>query len=364
MDKTKEISLPIDGRVIVISDIHGEIILFKKLLKKVNFSNKDYLIINGDLCEKGSNSAEVVQYMMKLTSKYPNVHVIEGNCDTLVEDLLDENPKLITYLSNRKHSLLNEWLKELSFHLDEHTKVQEVKKILVEHYSKEMNWLLDLPTVIETDEYLFVHAGVENCDNWKDTERYAAISMPAFLEKEHRSNKYVIVGHWPVVNYSTDIPNNNPIIDEKKKIIAIDGGNVIKSTGQLNAFMIDRKPTGDLFSYTYADNSPTRKVIRNFSEEREMIGCISYPNYHINPIEKGNHFTLCSQVDTNKQLYIKNEYICQNENGRYTVKSDLSCAQLSVKKGEVVSVIDDTCSGYTLIKKEGKVGWIDKSSLT
>ncbi len=52
MEKIKKLSIPNDVRVIIISDIHGELDLFKELLYKVNFNDEDYLIINGDLCEK------------------------------------------------------------------------------------------------------------------------------------------------------------------------------------------------------------------------------------------------------------------------------------------------------------------------
>ena len=45
MEKIKELSIPNDVRVIIISDIHGELDLFKELLHKVNFKDEDYLIL-------------------------------------------------------------------------------------------------------------------------------------------------------------------------------------------------------------------------------------------------------------------------------------------------------------------------------
>ncbi len=69
------------------------------------------------------------------------------------------------------------------------------------------------------------------------------------------------------------------------------------------------------------------------------------------------------QIETNKRLYVKNEYIKQNEAGDYTVKTDISCAQISVRKGDIVLLIDDSCTGYDLIKKDGVEGWIEKGLL-
>ncbi len=48
---------------------------------------------------------------------------------------------------------------------------------------------------------------------------------------------------------------------------------------------------------------------------------------------------------------MKNEYIRQRESGEYTVKTDISCAQIGVRKGDIVSLIDGSCAGYDLIKK-------------
>ncbi|MCA1058891.1 metallophosphoesterase [Rossellomorea aquimaris] len=362
MNKITRLKLPPSGRIIVISDIHGELNLFTKLLKKVNFNSEDYLIINGDLCEKGENSKGVVRHIMELCGCNHNVYVTEGNCDTLVEDLVGENPKLMNYLSSRKHSILKEWADEAGFEIKEDTSVQELKRVLTRHVPAEIRWLLDLPTAIETDDYIFVHAGLEDKENWRETDRLAAITMPAFLEKSHCSGKYVIVGHWPVVNYSKNVPSNNPIVGEDKKIISIDGGNVIKSSGQLNAFIIHRAASGDTFSHTHIDYHGTCEVKKDF-KPGHMLGNISYPNYELVPLQHFEHFTLCKQVETNEQLYVKNEYLHRSADGTFWAKTDLSCAQISVKTGEVISVVDDTCTGFDLIKKNGEEGWVPKEVL-
>ena len=363
MDKIHHLSLPKHARIIVISDIHGELQLLKKLLEKVNYSKEDYLIINGDMCEKGHDSQGVVQYVMALYEQHPHVYVTEGNCDTLVEDLLQENQELIDYLCKRRHSILNEWLDELGITVIEKTRVQEIKKVLTQHFPREIKWLCDLPTAIETEDYIFVHAGLADIKHWKDTERLQAIRMPAFLDKSHQTEKFVVVGHWPVVNYPSDIPSHNPIIDLEKKIIAMDGGNVVKNTGQLNAFIIDRNSDGDQFSFTYVDHFKASTILKDYKAERAMKGSIVYPFYNIVPLEKNQHFTLCRQQETDQLFYVKNEYIKQDGTGIFVVKTDVSCAQLSVGEGDLVSIVDDTCTGYTLVKKDGLEGWLPKSIL-
>ncbi|MCT2537266.1 metallophosphoesterase [Aquibacillus koreensis] len=358
MEKIKQLSIPSNARIIVTSDIHGEIDLLKSLLKKVNFNEHDHLIINGDLCEKGSNSKEVIRYVMELTKSNPQVHVTEGNCEALIEELMNENPKLINYLCARKHSVFNEWLAEQNYTVHEDASIQQVKEIIISNYAEEIKWLTALPTAIELDQYIVVHAGLEKLNNWQETERETALTIPSFLEKEHLSDKYVIVGHWPVVNYAVDLPCHNPIIDHKKKVISIDGGNVIKSDGQLNAFIIERLEGEDRFTHTYVDYLPIRKVREDFMADPEMVGTISYPNFEVTPMEKRQHFTLCKYENYNHIIYVKNEYLYKNDAGIDMVSGGISCSQLSVNKGDTVSVFDATCSGYTLVKKDGVVGWI------
>ena len=179
--KIKTLSLPESVRVIVISDIHGELDLLKSLLKKVNFNREDYLIINGDICEKGSNSLDVVRFIKALSEEYPNnVHVIEGNCDTLVDELLEADPWILTYISKRKNTLINDCLSNLQLNLETISNIHVLREILLKNFGSEMNWLHTLPTAIETDHFIFVHAGLHADEDWKETSRESAITMPSY----------------------------------------------------------------------------------------------------------------------------------------------------------------------------------------
>lgn len=102
------------------------------------------------------------------------------------------------------------------------------------------------------------------------------------------------------------------------------------------------------------------EVIADFNSDSTMQGGVTYPYYYIEPVKKMQDYTICRQKKTNKLLTVKNEYIKQLESGEYTVKTDISCAQISVRKGDIVSLIDGSCAGYDLIKKDGIEGWIEK----
>lgn len=68
----------------VISDIHGNLDVFKKLLNTINFSfEKDELILLGDYVDWGKDSLKTLLYVMELDEKYENVHVLIGNHDLM-----------------------------------------------------------------------------------------------------------------------------------------------------------------------------------------------------------------------------------------------------------------------------------------
>ncbi len=348
LDKTK--------RSIVISDIHASLQLFKRLLNKLKYTSEDYLFINGDLCEKGPASLEVIEYVRSISKESTNVFVTKGNCDVLFSYVFNGVEGITSYMKRQKHSVLNEMLAKYDKSLEDFSNVQELAHFYRHYFLDELEWLETLPIAFETDDFIIIHAGIENIENWEHTEEQFALSAPAFYEKEHQADKPVIVGHWPVVNYrAKQISSNNPLIDLEKRVIALDGGNQIKVDGQLNALIIEN----DVYSFTYVDELTHEMIIqRDYVDSTKRIGTVTYPNYDMQIIKQDEFFTLCENSKLGIQQWIKNEYL-HVENEQVRSKNDLSTTFLSVKRDEKVFVIDDTCEGYTLIKTTyGEVGWI------
>ena len=59
----RPLSLPADRRVLVISDIHGNLPFLKGLLKKVQFSTDDILLVLGDILEKSTGGLDTLRYL-------------------------------------------------------------------------------------------------------------------------------------------------------------------------------------------------------------------------------------------------------------------------------------------------------------
>lgn len=67
--------------VYVISDIHNDAEGFKKLLKRIEFSKEDILIIVGDIFDRGDKLVELYFEILK----HENIYVIQGNHDVWVK---------------------------------------------------------------------------------------------------------------------------------------------------------------------------------------------------------------------------------------------------------------------------------------
>ncbi|MEO4054036.1 metallophosphoesterase [Solibacillus sp. CAU 1738] len=353
LDKTK--------RTIVISDIHANLHLFKRLLDKLQFTAEDYLFINGDLCEKGPASLEVINYVRCMSEESTNVFITKGNCDVVFRSVISGNESIISYMNRQQYSVLNEMLLKNGKSLDDFADLKELAHYYRSYFSEELEWLEALPTAFETDDFIIIHAGIENNVDWKQTSEHFGISTPSFYEKNHQADKTVIVGHWPVVNYRAEqISSHNPLIDLEKRVIALDGGNQIKADGQLNALIIKN----DTFSFTYVDELTCEMFVQHeHVDSTGRVGTVTYPNYQMTIIKKEEFFTLCENNNLGIQQWIKNEYLIVNDNDA-RCKDDLSTTFLSVNKGDSVHIVNDTCEGYTLIKKNnGEVGWIPTSCL-
>ena len=84
MSRTAEVvrlTLPPGRRVLVISDIHGNLPFLRGVLSAARYTPGDVLILLGDLVEKGPDSLAALRYVMALAEKN-TVYCVRGNCTT------------------------------------------------------------------------------------------------------------------------------------------------------------------------------------------------------------------------------------------------------------------------------------------
>ncbi|MDR1065804.1 MAG: metallophosphoesterase [Oscillospiraceae bacterium] len=341
----RKISLPENGRTICISDIHGAYDAFRALLDKINFSENDTLILLGDLYTKGKQGRETLEYIMEQCA-LPNVYALRGNCDW-VEPWADANQRA---------------------------------------------WLEALPHILESDEFIFVHGGIGPGEL---TEQRAIECMKndAWLDKCGAFDRWVITGHWPTVNYantprasaarissvnSAELSSTcdgvfscDPVIDGARRVIAIDGGMVVKPWGQLNAFIIERGG----FSFEAVDFMPIITAEKDQMASENPL-TITWNDRFIEELPDGigpsaridngapdgarpnAEFGKYLHLATGRTIELPRDQVWRDKNGRLCDANGTDY-RLPVRAGDKMSLLREY-GDRLFVKKDGQIGWVFK----
>lgn len=340
-------------RILVISDIHGNLDYLKGLLAKAGFSQADELIIDGDFLEKGPACLATLHYLMEL-SRRGNVHIIRGNCDDWhgVSGYDPEGDRrLLHYLQWRKSGLLWEMFRELELDPMALENITPYKERL-HHFDAEFEFLRALPDGIETENFIFVHAGMDPAKPLRDHKRGELDRVDRFLDKGYCFDKWLVVGHYPVMLYGEDKVCANPIIERQRKIISIDGACVLKDDGQLNALIIPDKDSED-FSFVAYDAFPERRVLSDQAESARSY-YIRWGDSQVQVLCRGEEFSRCRHVRTGYEMDILTKYLFTEE--EITGCNDCTDYVLPLRAGDTVRVVETTSRGY-LVKHNGYSGW-------
>ncbi|MCP4109478.1 MAG: serine/threonine protein phosphatase [Desulfobacteraceae bacterium] len=189
--------------VFAIGDIHGCMDKLCSLINKIDIDfEHDTLVFLGDYIDRGADSFEVVEYLIGLKKQYPNIVFLKGNHEDMLEKYIN-GPDKYTYLLNGGQQTLESYMKKSS---------PEMPVIPREH----LEFFESLALFHETDNYIFVHAGLreniplamQECDDilWIRGE---------FILSDYDFGKQVVFGHTPLTE---------PLIQPNK--IGIDTGAV------------------------------------------------------------------------------------------------------------------------------------------
>ncbi len=347
------LDIPAGRRILVVSDIHGNLPYFRGVLERAGFSDRDELIVDGDFLEKGPDSLGTLRFLMALCAR-GNVHPLLGNCDSwndiFLSDASDE--RLLRYILWRKSGLLWDMLNVSGidpFELEDFT---ASKRRLQHAFAAEWDFLASLPHAVETAHYVFVHAAMRPDKPLRAHTADELTRCDAFLREGFSFDKWVIVGHYPVVLYGRDIVCANPIVERERRIVSIDGGCVLKDDGQLNALVIPFEGSED-FDFVAYDPFPVMTV-----GTAQAPGARSYyirwGDNRVRVLRRGEEFSLCRHVRTGYEMEILTKYLYSD--GEYTDCNDCTDDVLALAPGDRVSVIE-TCSRGWFVKHDGRSGW-------
>ncbi|MFT3682497.1 MAG: metallophosphoesterase [Ferruginibacter sp.] len=196
-------------RTLVIGDIHGGLKALKQVFERAVVSSTDQLIFLGDYVDGWSESAQLIDFLIRLSEKQ-NCIFIKGNHDEWCEEWLR------TGIADRT------WL----FHGGQQT-INSYQDIDSETRRRHLNFFEE-SVLYKTDAQnrLFIHAGFtsmhgpekETCSSnfsWDRTLWETALSMNKTIKKEslHYPKRLklfyeIYIGHTPTLNYNETTPMN------------------------------------------------------------------------------------------------------------------------------------------------------------
>ena len=361
MTETKfiKMDIPSGKRVLVTSDIHGHPGLLQRLLDAAGFTGDDLLVIVGDIGEKGPDSLGALREVMRLAGK-GNTVALMGNVDLARADGIrrldgDSAGRFYEYLEEIRswsHGIWDEMTSELGVFCSSPEEVLAVKDRVLERFREELDFISGLPTVLETQRYVFVHGGLRDRDIRANASRDARelLKYDDFMTGAPVFDKYVVAGHWPVQLYSDKTARCDPLINLKKRIIPIDGGCGIKEYGQLNMLVIpDIAADVDDIYFLSVDDLPRAEALDDQAPSEDHIN-LRWIDNRVETLEQFDKYRRIRHLSTGHECLIPDYYMYDDE-----YAADYSDYLLPVMAGDKLSVVGETPLGHH-VKKDGVFG--------
>lgn len=355
--KVKKLSLASDKRILIASDIHGGGHILKKLLERASFCSDDYLFILGDLIERGPNSLQTIRYVMELVER-GNTFVLKGNNDTILEEISNNTLNLELYdFIIQRGSIYTEFCEELNLKIANQQDLINSNRIIYEKYKKEIDFVNNLPHIIETDRLLFAHAGIDNLESLEDNDPWRVMRQDTFANTSECSTKLLFVGHYPCVVYAYKNADYSPKRNFKKRIISIDGGYAVKDEGHINLLIMDSENNINI-DFIFDDDLPIVEVVDNQAGNTDY-DLVVWNREELEVIEIKDDYSICI-INKEKRINIPNIFLYQSNGKWYCM--DYTNRLLSLDKNDKVKLVK-TYKDMCLVKDGTTVGWIKKDKL-
>ncbi len=192
------------GKIFAIGDIHGSFDRLQELMQKIPIDfTEDTLVFIGDYIDRGPGSVEVVNYLIGLKKRVPEIIFLKGNHEDMLEKYLDGTDRF-TYLLNGGQNTLDSYLSK--------TNSSNSFPIPPDH----MEFFQSLRLYYETEDYIFVHAGLRPKVPLESQETEDLLWIrDKFIYSRYNFGKPVVFGHTPL---------EKPLVEPNK--IGIDTGAV------------------------------------------------------------------------------------------------------------------------------------------
>jgi len=199
-----------------IGDIHGCLKQLVSLQDKIfNYpkykKESDVIIYLGDYIDRGPNSKDVIQHILKLQKEKINSIFLMGNHEQIMIDFVFNKINNLRYWLNlgadqtfKSYNIeVADFIKD-GFGDD---KIDRLRSVLLNELSNEhIHFLNNLKLSYSIGKYLFVHAGINPEKVLKDQDKMDFLwsRSDQFFDKNFKFEQIVVHGHTPeneIVNY-------------------------------------------------------------------------------------------------------------------------------------------------------------------
>lgn len=158
--------VPDGRRIYAIGDVHGRIDLFGRLIEMIESDMlargpaEGWIVILGDIIDRGPDSAELVDLMRTFVDTTLNITILKGNHEAIaVAALRGEAVAMRQWLAYGGDAALMSWGASEAILFGD-----DIDAIMAEAQARVpaevIDWLDALPLTLTAGDYLFVHAGV------------------------------------------------------------------------------------------------------------------------------------------------------------------------------------------------------------
>ena len=202
--------------IFAIGDIHGCLSqltsLHKNILSYDKFNLKnDLLIYLGDYIDRGRNSKEVINQIIKLKNNKIRIVNLLGNHDEFMVDFLfNKNNNIKNWLNFGADTTFRSYgIEIVEFIKDgfEDNIINKLRETALTTIDKShIDFFKNLEISFSTKKYLFSHAGIDPKKKLNDQTKndYLWSRSDEFFDKEFKAEKIIVHGHTPVENIISD----------------------------------------------------------------------------------------------------------------------------------------------------------------
>lgn len=221
--------------VYVISDIHGQLDLFEKLLEDFD-SKSQQLVLIGDLNDRGPKSKACFLLGKELVERYEAIYLRGNHEDYFLKFLARPEEVADKYWLNGGKETINSLLHPGA---TEEYSPTEMAMMIRSRYKELILFLETLPYYFEWEQYVFVHAGVNlKLKDWHQTTPHDFMWIRTdFHQTANQTGKTIVFGHTITPSLHGDNQTTDLWFSEGK--IGIDGGAIYG--GSVHGVIFDKK---------------------------------------------------------------------------------------------------------------------------